>query len=93
MLTRLNGEQFALNPDLIERVEATPDTVLTLLDGTKYVVLEPLAAVIGEVRQFRASVIDAARTYGQEPHLTVAPEPEPPTTSHDVTPIDSLRRT
>lgn len=73
MLTRLNGEQFALNPDLLERIEATPDTVLTLLDGTKYVVLEPVAAVIREVRDFRASVIAAARTWDAEPRLALAP--------------------
>ncbi len=37
-LTRLTGAQFALNPDLVERVDCTPDTVITLLDGTKYLV-------------------------------------------------------
>lgn len=73
MLTRLNGEQFAINPDLLERIEATPDTVLTMLDGTKYVVLEPVAAVIREIRDFRASVIAAARDLEQEPRLTLAP--------------------
>ncbi|HEY0509319.1 MAG TPA: flagellar FlbD family protein, partial [Blastococcus sp.] len=31
-VTRLNGERFALNPDLIERVEAHPDTVAFLID-------------------------------------------------------------
>jgi len=38
LLSRLNGQQIALNADLIERAEATPDTVLTLVDGTKHVV-------------------------------------------------------
>ena len=33
IVTRLNGPPFALNPDLIERADATPDTVLTLVDG------------------------------------------------------------
>ena len=33
-VTRRNGTAFALNPDLIERVEATPDTVITLVSGT-----------------------------------------------------------
>ena len=37
-VTRLNGPAFALNPDLIERIETTPDTVITLVDGAKYVV-------------------------------------------------------
>ena len=35
VLTRLNGHAFALNPDLIERAESTPDTVITLVDGKK----------------------------------------------------------
>ena len=34
-LTRLTGMPFALNPDLIERVDETPDTVITLVDGTR----------------------------------------------------------
>ena len=45
-VTRLNGEQFALNPDLIERVEAHPDTVVFLVDGTKYVVKESFDEVL-----------------------------------------------
>ena len=40
MLSRLNGLPFALNPDLIERAEATPDTVLTLCDGSKVLIGE-----------------------------------------------------
>src|SRR3546814_3634762 len=35
-LSRLNGSRFALNSDLIERIDASPDTVITLVDGTKY---------------------------------------------------------
>ena len=45
-VTRLNGERFALNPDLIERVEAHPDTVVFLIDGTKYVVRETVDEVL-----------------------------------------------
>ncbi|MCW2726119.1 MAG: flagellar protein FlbD [Frankiales bacterium] len=59
MVTRRNGTKFALNPDLLERAEATPDTVLTLTDGTKYVVEESVEELIDEVRQFRASVVAA----------------------------------
>ena len=36
----LAERSFALNSDLIERVDSTPDTVITLVDGTKYVVAE-----------------------------------------------------
>ena len=38
LVTRLNGAVFALNPDLVERADCTPDTVITLVDGTKYVI-------------------------------------------------------
>ncbi len=59
-VTRRNGTTFALNPDLIERVEATPDTVITLVAGTRYVVTETVEEVIREVRDFRAAVLTAA---------------------------------
>ena len=59
-LTRLNGQPFALNPDLIERLDVTPDTVVTLIDGAKYLVAEPLEAVIDAIRRFRASVVALA---------------------------------
>ena len=61
LLTRLNGPQMAVNADLIERAEATPDTVLTLVDGTKYLVAESVEEVIDRVRAFRASVLVAAK--------------------------------
>lgn len=62
-LTRMTGAQFALNPDLIERVDCTPDTVITLVDGTKYIVLETLAEVVAAVRDYRAAVIGAASSF------------------------------
>lgn len=63
IVTRLNGPAFAVNPDLIERAESTPDTVLTLVDGTKYVIAEPLTELIDLIRGYRASVIAAAQAY------------------------------
>jgi flagellar protein FlbD len=56
-VTRLNGERFALNPDLIERVEAHPDTVAFLVDGTKYVVKETVDEVLDEIREYRAGIL------------------------------------
>ena len=56
-VTRLNGERFALNPDLIERVEAHPDTVAFLVDGTKYVVKESVDEVLQGIREYRASIL------------------------------------
>jgi flagellar protein FlbD len=57
ILTRLNGEQFAINCDLVERVDAHPNTVLTLVDATKYIVAESLTEVVERVRDFRAGVL------------------------------------
>ncbi|RBY89551.1 flagellar FlbD family protein [Blastococcus sp. TF02A-30] len=56
-VTRLNGEQFALNPDLIERVEGHPDTVAFLVDGTKYVVKETVEEVLREIVEYRAGIL------------------------------------
>jgi len=55
-LTRLNGEHFVLNAEQIQRVEGHPDTVITLLDDTKYVVVESVDQVVREVRDYRASI-------------------------------------
>lgn len=73
-LTRLNGQRFALNPDLIERVDVTPDTVVTLIDGAKYLVAESLDAVIGEIRRYRASVVAMANA-GDVAHGSTALPP------------------
>jgi flagellar protein FlbD len=80
LVTRLNGPQFAVNADLIERAEATPDTVLTLVDGTKYLVAESVQEVIDRVRQFRASVLVAAKELEQaadQPLATLRALPGP----------------
>ena len=55
--TRLNGPAFALNPDLIERIESTPDTVITLVDGAKYVVRESVDELVERVRESKAAII------------------------------------
>jgi flagellar protein FlbD len=60
-LTRLSGPVFALNPDLIERAEATPDTVVTLVNGSKYVIRESLAELTTLIRDYRADIIAAAQ--------------------------------
>jgi flagellar protein FlbD len=83
LLTRLNGPVFALNPDLIERADCTPDTVITLVDGTKYVVAEPLTEIVRLIRHFRASVVAEAQHLEAHPGLfqpgTDGPAPGPDT--------------
>ena len=67
LVTRLNGAVFALNPDLVERADCTPDTVITLVDGTKYVIAESVPEFIDSVRHYRASLIASASRIEAEP--------------------------
>jgi flagellar protein FlbD len=55
-LTRINKVPIVLNSDLIEHVEATPDTVITLTTGQKLMVLESAEEVIEKVIDFRRAV-------------------------------------
>ncbi|MCF6378232.1 flagellar FlbD family protein [Nocardioides KLBMP 9356] len=66
LLTRLSGTAFVLNADLIERLDSTPDTVVTLVDGKKYVVAEDLLEVVDEVRAWRSGIIAASGIGGVE---------------------------
>jgi flagellar protein FlbD len=59
-LTRLSGTTFLLNADLVERVDCTPDTVVTLVDGTKYLVSESLDDVLRAVVDYRSSIVARA---------------------------------
>ena len=63
-LTRLNGSRFLVNSDLIERVDETPDTVITLVDGTRYLVSEDLDTVLEEIRCHRATILAVANHIG-----------------------------
>ena len=52
-LTRLNGERIMVNIDMIELMEETPDTVVTLNTGKKFVVKEKTAHIREEIIRFR----------------------------------------
>jgi uncharacterized protein YlzI (FlbEa/FlbD family) len=58
-VTCRNGEHFSVDPDAIERVERTPDTVIILVDGGKYVVDEPFESVLTAIRDHRAAAFTA----------------------------------
>ena len=57
-LTRLNRESFYLNPDLIQEMETTPDTVLTLNSGVRIVVRDAPERVIDEIVMFKRRILD-----------------------------------
>lgn len=67
-LTRLDGEPFVLNADLIRYVEARPDTFITLTTGERVVVAETMDEVLMR-----------AVTYQQQKHLIPAPDQAPHT--------------
>ncbi|MFU0801116.1 MAG: flagellar FlbD family protein [Xylanivirga thermophila] len=55
-VTRLNGKEFYVNSDLIEFVESTPDTVITMTTGKKIVVHENVHEVIDRIIKFKREV-------------------------------------
>jgi len=56
-VTRLNHSSVVLNCDLIEHIEATPDTVITLTTGQRITVLETARELIESVRAWRRSLL------------------------------------
>jgi flagellar protein FlbD len=52
-VTRLNRSELVVNAELIQFVEATPDTIVTLSDGKKVVVREPVDEVIKRIIAYR----------------------------------------
>ena len=56
-VTRINNTRFVLNCDLIQTVEETPDTVITLTTGTKYVVKDSCEEIKKKVLEYKRSII------------------------------------
>lgn len=59
-LRRLNNQPIMVNPDLIESLEATPDTVVTLTSGNKLIVRDSMDEVRERIVEFKR------RIYGPE---------------------------
>jgi flagellar protein FlbD len=56
-LKRLNGTNFVLNCELIETVEETPDTVISTVNGKKYIVMETVEKIVEKVIEYKRSVL------------------------------------
>ena len=52
-LTRLNATELVVNAEMVECVEAIPDTIVTLLSGKKIMVTEPVDEVVARVIEYR----------------------------------------
>jgi flagellar protein FlbD len=66
-LTRLNGIPMVVNSDLIKTAEASPDTMLTLINGEKLIVRESCSEVVERVLAYRARLL--ALVAKRTPHL------------------------
>lgn len=55
-VSRLNGKEFVVNAELIQYIEATPDTVITLVNHEKLVVKEPVDEVVRRVVEYGRSL-------------------------------------
>jgi flagellar protein FlbD len=69
-VTRLDGSQLAVNADLIETVEHTADTVITLLDGKKLVVKTPVQDVVDRIIGYRQTIARGPMRVADTPPLT-----------------------
>ncbi len=59
-LRRLNNQPIMVNPDLIESLEATPDTVVTLTSGNKLIVRDSMDEVRERIVEFKRRIYGPA---------------------------------
>jgi flagellar protein FlbD len=70
LLTRFHsGERFVINSDLLERIEETPDTVITLTNGTRYVVQEDIDEITEQIQTVKAMTLAFATRLAQDPEI------------------------
>jgi flagellar protein FlbD len=72
-VTRLNQSSIVLNCDLIEQIESTPDTVITLTNNQKLTVLETAEEIVKRIRLYRRSILLPQGAGEGDPGLTTKP--------------------
>ncbi len=55
-VTRLNGDRFVINAELIETIEANPDTTITLYNGNRYIVKESVEEIVNQVIEYKRKI-------------------------------------
>ncbi|ENZ02261.1 hypothetical protein HMPREF1092_01496 [Clostridium thermobutyricum] len=56
-VTGMNNKEFILNADHIEKIEEVPETIITLTNGKKYIVLESVDEVVEEVIKYKNRIV------------------------------------
>ncbi len=57
-LTAMNNRAFILNADHIEKIEEVPETLITLTNGKKYIVLERVEEVVEKVIKYKNKIVN-----------------------------------
>lgn len=73
LVHRLKGQRMFLNADLVESIEETPDTVVTLVDGRRLVVGDSADELASRIVEFRASILVSATEMREGASATVLP--------------------
>ncbi|WIV10864.1 flagellar FlbD family protein [Proteiniborus sp. MB09-C3] len=55
-VSRFNNTEFMINCELIEIIEETPDTVITLTTGKKFVVKESMEEIVNRIIEYKGSI-------------------------------------
>lgn len=56
-VTAMNNKDFILNADHIEKIEEVPETLITLTNGKKYIVLESVEEVVDKVLKYKNKIV------------------------------------
>ena len=56
-VTGMNNKEFVLNADHIEKIAEVPETIITLTNGKKYIVLESVDEVVEEVIKYKNRIV------------------------------------
>jgi len=59
-VTRLNGKEFYINTDLIEFIESTPDTVISMTTGRKVIVQEEIEEILNRIYEYKNRILKGA---------------------------------
>lgn len=56
-VTGMNHESFTLNAEHIEKIEQVPESLITLINGKKYIVMETPEEIIRKVKNYKSDII------------------------------------
>jgi len=68
-VTRRDGSEIYINPDLIEIVEETPDTHITLSNGNRHLVKETAVMILDKIITYKASILHRSQLSVRKKYL------------------------